>query len=146
MASLQESKQIIPAFENITHSKCLLCRAQCMQMHRRSKFQSDAALFSGQLPYKQSLMKLSGKITKPRGIMKGTHPLTSLILASISSGKSHKLTLGQNVLYKNCYKDSFLASFLSCLVLASPFSSFNLSSLSCIKIIELWSSCCLLHL
>lgn len=94
MASLQESKQIIPAFENITYSKPLLCRIQCMQLHRPSKFQPDAALFTGQLPCKQGLMKLSGKITKSRGVMKGRRPLTSLILASISFGKSHKLTLG----------------------------------------------------
>lgn len=65
-----------------------------MQLHRPSKFQPDAALFIGQLPCKKNLMKLSSKITKPRGIVKGRHPLTSLILASISSGKSHKLALG----------------------------------------------------
>lgn len=141
MASLQESKQIIRAFENITYSKCLFCRAQCMQLHRPSKLQPGAALFTGQLPCKPNLMKLSGKIMKPRGIKKGRHLLTSLILASISSGKSHKLAVGQNVLYKN----TFLASFLSCSVLASPFSSFSLSSLTCFKIISLWFSCCLLH-
>lgn len=145
MASLQESKQIIPAFENITFSKCLLCKPQCMQLHRLSKFQPDAALFTGQLPCKQNLMKLSGKVTKPRGIMKGRHPLTSLIFASVSSGRSHKLALGQNILYENLFKNSFLASFLSCLVLANTFSSFSLSPLSCFTIIKLWSSCHLLH-
>lgn len=134
MASLQESKQIIPAFENITYSKCLFCRAQCTQLHRPSKLQPDATLFTGHLPCKQNLMGLSGKITKPRGIMKGRHPRTSLVLASISSGKSHKLALGQNVLHENLCKNSFLASFLSCLVLGSPFSSFSFSSLPCFKI------------
>lgn len=112
-----------------------------MQLHRPSKLQPGAALFTGQLPCKHNLMKLSGKVMKPRGIKKGRHLLTSLILASISSGKSHKLAVGQNVLYKN----TFLASFLSCSVLASPFSSFSLSSLTCFKIISLWFSCCLLH-
>ena len=84
---------------------------------------------------KQDLMKLSGKITKPRGVTKGRHPLTSLILSSVSSGENHKLTLEQNVLYKSLYKNYFLASFLSSLELASPFTSFSLSSLSCFKII-----------
>lgn len=129
MASLQESKQIIPAFENITYSKCLLCKPQCMQLQRFSKFQPDTALFIGQLPCKQNLMKLSGKVTKPRGIMRGKHPPTSLIFASISSQKSHKLALGQNILCENLCKNSFFAGFLCCLVLASVFSSFSLSPL-----------------
>lgn len=46
-------------------------------------------------------MKLSGKIARPETFVKRRHLLTSLILVSISSGKSHKLALGQNILYKN---------------------------------------------
>lgn len=93
-----------------------------MQLHRPSRFQPDAVLFTGQLPRKQYLMKLNGKVTKPRGTVKGRHPL---VLASISSRKNYKLALGQNALYKNCYKNSFLAIFLSCLVLASRFFFFQ---------------------
>lgn len=66
-------------------------------------------------------MKLSGKIARPGAFVKRRHLLTSVILVSISSGKSHKLALVQNVLYKNiislqvfcpayCQPDLFLPS------------------------------------